>query len=158
MFKKRYDLLVKKYFTKDLTNYLEFPIWMNKELTLVGDATITSSSVRTLSRTFSNPSNQPLDSTPTDSNVHLENKSSDKLLDWTPLNMYEDFNETVGRVTKPTSVKSDPDVTNTQNNVVSTKLVNKSPHELDVLDTATKLWHYLSDFKMGTLIQLLKVF
>ncbi|XP_953136.1 uncharacterized protein TA08630 [Theileria annulata] len=157
MFKKRYDLLVKKYFTKDLADYLQFPIWMGKELTLVGDAIISSSSVRALSRSFSNASNQSLDSTPLESNAQPEINSNDKLLDWTPLNMYEDFNETVGRVTKPSTDKSDPDVTSNQNNIGSTKLVNKSPNELDVLDTATKLWHYLSDFKMGTLIQLLKV-
>ncbi|UKJ89726.2 RNA polymerases I and III subunit [Theileria orientalis] len=162
-FKAKYDLLVKKYFTKNLKNYLEFPVWMNKHLVLVGETKITSSPISKLSQMFSNDTSvKPEEKV--ESQAKFVPMSNQKLVDWTPLNMFDDLNETVGRVSwREFGGHSGEDHNSSSTAYSETSeyapviIEQSNSNELDVIYSATKLWQYLSDLKMGTSIQLLKL-
>nr|PVC50850.1 RNA polymerases I and III subunit [Theileria orientalis] len=163
-FKAKYDLLVKKYFTKNLKNYLEFPVWMNKRLVLVGETKITSSPIGKLSQMFSSNSSVKPEEKLESQKLDLASSSNEKLVDWTPLNVFDDLNETVGRMSwrdlkghSGEDHKSSSTAYSETSEYAPISTVQSNSNELDVVYSSTKLWHYLSDLKMGTSIQLLKL-
>ncbi|AFZ81423.1 hypothetical protein BEWA_008330 [Theileria equi strain WA] len=138
--KKRYDLLINKMFGGELKisgDISDMPIWMSKKLVLVGNTNINSLSLEQM-------------------RIKEGGQTEQVISDWTPMNLYKDWEETIGHLHR----EDDSHSTFKGDHALGEDLLQDSlngVHE-HVEDTLVKkLWHLLSDGRMGTLLELIRV-